>query len=102
MRRILREAMEAGCCGRSVQYLGKDSVQRDYDGEPMVTDTMAREDLFSLAAELHDVVVLGGEADPVPGLELLPAGVLEGDPDALLGMARQGCITQLRTLDEGA
>ncbi len=34
-------------------------------------------------AELHDVVVLGGEADPVPGLELLPAGVLEGDPDAL-------------------
>ena len=41
----------------------------------------------------------GGSAGGHPGAAGFQA---QGDPDALLGMARQGCITQLRTLDEGA
>ena len=45
MCRLLEEALEAGGCGWSAQRLGKEqySVQRDYDGTPMVTDTMSDE-----------------------------------------------------------
>ena len=39
MKRILKEAIQAGACGFSAQILGETSVQRDYDGTPMVTDT---------------------------------------------------------------
>merc|ERR1719335_199654 len=55
MQRLLREAMEAGACGFSAQVTGEGSVQRDYDGEPMVTDTMAKEDLYSFGSVLAEL-----------------------------------------------
>ena len=54
MRVILREAMDAGCCGWSVQRLGRNSAQRDYDGEPMATDTISYDDLYAFAEELGE------------------------------------------------
>lgn len=54
MQRLLNEAMDAGGCGFSCQRLGNGfiSVQRDYDGTPMVTDTMSEEDLLAFAEVL--------------------------------------------------
>jgi N-acyl-D-aspartate/D-glutamate deacylase len=54
MQQILNEAMDKGGCGFSCQRLGNGfiSVQRDYDGTPMVTDTMAEEDLIAFAEVL--------------------------------------------------
>jgi N-acyl-D-amino-acid deacylase len=54
MARLLHEGMGAGLCGFSIQRLGPDSVQADYDGSPMVTDTMCDEDIFNLARVLRD------------------------------------------------
>jgi N-acyl-D-amino-acid deacylase len=54
MARLLREGMDAGLCGFSIQRLGPDSVQADYDGSPMVTDTMCDEDIFNLARVLRE------------------------------------------------
>ncbi len=54
MRRLLDEGMDAGLCGFSIQRLGPDSVQADFDGSPMVTDTMCDEDIFNLARVLRD------------------------------------------------
>ena len=45
MKRLLHEGMESGLCGFSFQRLGPDSTQADYDGTPMVTDTMADADI---------------------------------------------------------
>ena len=52
MQRLLDEAMERGACGFSYQRLGANSIQADYDGTPMVTDTMCNEDLLALARVL--------------------------------------------------
>src|SRR5947208_13584855 len=54
MCRLLDEALDAGGCGFSAQRLGNGfvSVQRDYDGTPMVTDTMADEDVLAFAEVL--------------------------------------------------
>ena len=54
MQRLLEESMNAGGCGFSCQRLGNGfiSVQRDYDGTPMVTDTMAEADLVAFAEVL--------------------------------------------------
>ena len=54
MQRLLREGMDAGLCGFSIQRLGPDSVQADFDGSPMVTDTMADEDILALAEVLRE------------------------------------------------
>lgn len=54
MQRLLREGMEAGLCGFSIQRLGPNSVQADFDGSPMVTDTMADEDILALAEVLRE------------------------------------------------
>jgi N-acyl-D-aspartate/D-glutamate deacylase len=54
MQRLLREGMEAGLCGFSIQRLGPNSVQADYDGSPMVTDTMADADILALAEVLRE------------------------------------------------
>jgi N-acyl-D-aspartate/D-glutamate deacylase len=43
MKRLLHEAMDKGACGWSAQRFGKNSLQADYDGTPMVTDLMADE-----------------------------------------------------------
>lgn len=54
MRRLFVEALDAGACGFSAQYTGTENVQRDYDGTPMPTDLMAREDLFLFAEVLRE------------------------------------------------
>ncbi len=53
MQRLLHQGMEAGLCGFSIQRLGPDSTQADYDGSPMVTDTMCDEDILNLAEVLR-------------------------------------------------
>ena len=53
MARLLDEGMDAGLCGFSIQRLGPNSVQADFDGSPMVTDTMCDEDIFNLARVLR-------------------------------------------------
>ncbi len=52
MARLLSEAMDHGACGFSAQLLGPNSVQRDYDGTPMITDTMSHDDLLFFASVL--------------------------------------------------
>ena len=54
MRRLLAEGMDAGLSGFSIQRLGPDSTQADFDGSPMVTDTMCDEDILNLAAVLRE------------------------------------------------
>jgi N-acyl-D-amino-acid deacylase len=54
MQRLLREAMDAGACGFSVQRLGPHSLQADVDGTPMPTDCMADDDVLALADVLRE------------------------------------------------
>ena len=54
MKSLLHEAMDAGACGFSVQRLGQNSVQADFDGTPMVTDTMCDEDVLALGEVLAE------------------------------------------------
>jgi N-acyl-D-aspartate/D-glutamate deacylase len=54
MRRLFHEGMDAGLCGFSIQRLGPHSPQPDYDGTPMVTDTMCDEDILNLARVLRE------------------------------------------------
>ena len=54
MQRILHEAMERGACGWSAQRLGRNSVQSDFDGTPMVTDLMHDETALALASVLGE------------------------------------------------
>jgi N-acyl-D-amino-acid deacylase len=54
MQRLLHEGMDAGLCGFSIQRLGPDSTQADFDGTPMVTDTMCDDDIFCLAEVLRE------------------------------------------------
>jgi N-acyl-D-aspartate/D-glutamate deacylase len=46
--------MEDGLAGFSIQRLGPNSVQADFDGTPMVTDTMCDEDILCLAEVLAE------------------------------------------------
>ena len=66
MSALLGEAMDAGACGFSAQILGSDSVQRDYDGTPMITDIMAPDDLIAFARVVREkrrgfIQVLGAD-----------------------------------------
>ncbi len=54
MKRLLHEGMDAGLCGFSIQRLGENSTQADFDGTPMVTDTMCDEDILCLAEVLRE------------------------------------------------
>jgi N-acyl-D-amino-acid deacylase len=54
MRRLLAEGMDAGLSGFSIQRLGPDSTQADFDGSPMVTDTMCDADILNLAEVLRE------------------------------------------------
>ncbi len=54
MQRLLHEGMDAGLCGFSIQRLGPNSTQADFDGTPMVTDTMCDEDILALAEVLAE------------------------------------------------
>lgn len=46
LRRLMHEGMDAGLCGFSIQRLGSNSAQGDYDGTPMVTDIMVDDDIL--------------------------------------------------------
>ncbi len=46
--------MDAGLCGFSIQRLGPYTTQADFDGSPMVTDTMADEDILNLVRGPRD------------------------------------------------
>src|SRR3954466_1124933 len=54
MQRLLHEGMDAGLGGFSIQRLGPNSVQADFDGTPMVTDTMCDEDILALGQVLAE------------------------------------------------
>ena len=54
MRRLLAQGLDAGLCGFSIQRLGRHSGQADFDGSPMVTDTMCDEDILNLARVLRE------------------------------------------------
>ena len=54
MQRLLNEAMDHGALGFSIQRLGENSVQADYDGTPMPTDTMCDEDVLALGEVLAE------------------------------------------------
>ena len=54
MKRLLHEAMDHGACGWSAQRLGRNSVQADFDGSPMVTDIMHDETALELASVLGE------------------------------------------------
>ena len=54
MRRLLGEGMDAGGCGWSIQRLGAHSIQADYDGTPMPTDTMTDEHVLALGEVLRE------------------------------------------------
>ncbi len=50
--RLIAEAVGAGACGWSLQRMGPDTAQTDFDGTPMATDTMAEADLLALGRAL--------------------------------------------------
>jgi len=54
MRELFIEALDAGACGFSAQFTGTGNIQRDYDGTPMITDTMSFEDLAMFAEVLRE------------------------------------------------
>ena len=54
MVRLVHEGMDAGACGWSAQVLGANSIQRDYDGTPMITDLMTDEEILTFARILAD------------------------------------------------
>ena len=54
MQHLLHEGMDAGLCGFSLQRLGAHSAQADFDGTPMVTDTMADKDILALCEVLAE------------------------------------------------
>src|SRR5579859_2956411 len=65
---LLTEGMEAGGCGISAQIAGADNarnVQTDYDGTPMVTDTMSERDLKAFSQTMgslgRGVARIGGD-----------------------------------------
>jgi N-acyl-D-aspartate/D-glutamate deacylase len=51
---LVNEGMDKGACGWSAQVLGPNSVQRDFDGTPMVTDLMTQEEILTFAQILAD------------------------------------------------
>ncbi len=50
--RLIGEALTAGACGWSLQRMGADTAQTDFDGTPMATDTMDEADLLELGRML--------------------------------------------------
>ena len=54
IQRLLGEGMDAGACGWSIQRLGENSQQADYDGTPMPTDVMADEDVLAMGEVLRE------------------------------------------------
>ena len=65
---MLGEMVDVGACGFSAQLLGAKTVQRDYDGTPMITDLMSEDDLLAFAGVLREkgrgiIQVLGSDEE---------------------------------------
>jgi N-acyl-D-aspartate/D-glutamate deacylase len=54
VKQQIHKCMDAGAIGFSLQRLGENSVQPDYDGSPMVTDVMTDEEAFAMAEVLAE------------------------------------------------
>ena len=54
MCQLTREGLDAGACGWSAQVTGHISDQRDYDGAPMITDLMTKDELRAFARVLGE------------------------------------------------
>ena len=54
MCRLIHVGMDAGGCGWSAQVMGPESVQRDYDGTPMITDLITGDELLAFASVLAE------------------------------------------------
>ena len=54
MQQLIHEAMDIGACGWSAQVLGPLSLQRDYDGTPMITDLMTDEEILTFGTVLAE------------------------------------------------
>jgi len=54
MAGLINQAMDAGACGWSAQRFGRNSVQADFDGTPMVTDLMKDETALRMARVLGE------------------------------------------------
>ena len=54
IKRLINEAMDAGACGLSLSFMGRENNHVDVDGSPMPTDIMDREDAFEMASALKD------------------------------------------------
>ncbi len=52
MYTIVNDGLDAGAIGWSAQVFGPQSIQRDYDGTPMVTDLMTDDEIFGFARVL--------------------------------------------------
>lgn len=55
MKQLIVEAMDAGAAGIALSHLQNNNGHTDYDGTPMPTDTMWREDAVELASALKSV-----------------------------------------------
>lgn len=55
MKRLIRESMEAGATGIGLSHLQNNNGHTDFDGTPMPTDTMHREDAIELARTLSEI-----------------------------------------------
>ena len=51
---LIHVGMDAGGCGWSAQVLGRDSLQRDYDATPMITDLLTDDELLAFARVLGE------------------------------------------------
>ncbi len=77
MARLLDEGMDAGLCGFSIQRLGPNSVQADFDGSPMVTDTMCDEDILNLARVLRGATKASWKSPRAPATRKVDLGFVE-------------------------
>ena len=54
LKRLLNEAMDRGACGFSYQRAGVPSIQPDWDGSPMITDTLPDSEIIELGRVLGE------------------------------------------------
>ncbi|MEY4160307.1 MAG: hypothetical protein RLZZ136_928, partial [Pseudomonadota bacterium] len=94
MCELLVDGMEAGGCGFSAQILGSEgNVQLDFDGTPMVTDTMSERDLTAFC---HAMASLGRGVTQLTG-ELETAEIMareSGRPVIWNALLAEGALNQ--------
>lgn len=54
MKRLVHEAMDAGACGISLSFMGRENNHVDVDGSPMPTDIMHKDDACAIASALSE------------------------------------------------